>query len=307
MIYTTSPPHSTHLAGFFISKRLRVPWVADFRDPWTLNAYHGQGGLQNLLLIIEKLLEKLVLYNATFVLANTGANLRNLIKAFPDLKTDKVRLVSNGWEEFNEKETHISSEGPLTILHAGTFYPKFRPYALLEAIATWRRGFQPGVIPSLQRDQIKIILLGSKDHKTRDIVKLLGLDDIVEVQPWVDLERARRKMKSVDFLWATLGTGNEASTYIPSKIFEYMAAERPILGFFPEGEASKLIRNTNTGIVFNTDEPTAIISFLNDAIHTKRNGGLIFAPNRQMLGQYHVRKIVGGLSRILDSTLAIRS
>ena len=38
-IYTTSPPHSSHLAGLLISRKTGIPWIADFRDPWTLNAY----------------------------------------------------------------------------------------------------------------------------------------------------------------------------------------------------------------------------------------------------------------------------
>jgi len=57
-------------------------------------------------------------------------------------------------------------------------------------------------------------------------------------------------MCGADLLWASLGTGNESSTYIPSKLFEYIAAKRPIWGFFPEGEAAYLIRETNVGETF---------------------------------------------------------
>ena len=102
-IYTTSPPHSTHLAGLILKWLTGKPWIADFRDPWTLNAFHSQGRLNNALLKIEKFLEKSVLSNASCILANTTANRNNLLAAFPDLSPEKVVHIPNGWEEFIHK------------------------------------------------------------------------------------------------------------------------------------------------------------------------------------------------------------
>jgi len=99
-IYTTSPPHSTHLAGLIVSSFTGKPWIADFRDPWTLNAYREKGAIERFLLRLEKMMEQTVLKNASLVLANTKANQQNLLKAFPFLNEEKVLHLPNGWEEF---------------------------------------------------------------------------------------------------------------------------------------------------------------------------------------------------------------
>jgi hypothetical protein len=41
VIITTGPPHSTHLIGQRLNKEFQIPWVADFRDPWTTIYYNS--------------------------------------------------------------------------------------------------------------------------------------------------------------------------------------------------------------------------------------------------------------------------
>jgi len=115
---------------------------------------------------------------------------------------------------------------------------------------------------------------------------------MVDIRVRVALDEARRIMCQADLLWASLWAGKESSTYIPSKIFEYIAAERPILGFFPEGEAADLIRQTNTGIVFTSEEPEPIIRALGQALESKKKDGILYSPNEDVINQYHIRRIV---------------
>jgi hypothetical protein len=303
VIYTTSPPHSSHLTGLILSKWLRKPWVADFRDPWTLNADCDKSFLKNILLRIEKVMERGVLRNASIILANTMANRQNLLQAFPFLKEEKVFHLPNGWEEFSELDYEKRRDGPFTIVHAGTFYARFKPYALLYALAKWRNSrnseeFLPW------SDDIKVILLGSSEEETRKTVDDLGLEDFVEIRPWVGLEEARKIMCQADLLWASLGTGKESSTYIPSKLFEYIAAKRPILGFFPRGEAERLIKETGTGLVFSNDDFPAVIKSIYDAIRTKgKKEPSWFHPWENAILRYHIENIALNLALILEQSI----
>jgi glycosyltransferase involved in cell wall biosynthesis len=299
-IYTTSPPHSTHLAGLLLSKILKKPWIADFRDPWTLNAYLQKGKIQNILLRVERLLERLVYRNASVIIANTRANRRNLLDVFPWIKAEKVLYLPNGWEAFPRDKITSQLSEHLTIVHAGTFYPRFKPYALLHALAEWKEGRQPANIPALEKN-IRILILGSKDEETRRIVNQLEIQEIVEFMPWVALDEARRIMCQADLLWATLGTGKESSTYVPSKLFEYIAAGKPILGFFPAGEAEGLIRDARAGRVFTSDDPLPIIEFLNESIGIKRLGIKgEFSVNESMVDSLRIDNLVKKLAHTLD-------
>ncbi len=307
VIYTTSPPHSTHLAGLILKWITGKPWIADFRDPWTLNAFHGKGRIDHALLRIEKILEKTVLSNASCILANTTANRNNLLAAFPDLSPEKVVHIPNGWEEFaNKVDTSKRDNGTLNIVHAGIFYPLFKPYALLHALASWRKGNQPPGIPPLNGQSIRLTLLGAKEYEA-NIVKDLGLEDIVQVKSWVSQSEAQRIMSQADMLWVTLGTGKESSTYVPSKIFEYIAARKPIIAFFPEGDAAGLIRKTKTGIVFTSDDPAPIIRFLAEASNNYERFSSQYYQDESILNMHHVRYAVSQLNAKLETLAGLNN
>ena len=108
-------------------------------------------------------------------------------------------------------------------------------------------------------------------------------------------------MCQADMLLATLGTGTESATYIPSKLFEYIAAKKPILGFFPEGVACDLIRDTQTGVVFTSDDPFPVIRFLNSMIMEKRSTGIPYSPDTDVVMSYHIANRVKELSDILST------
>ena len=297
-IYTTSPPHSSHLAGLILSRMKKIPWVADFRDPWTLNAYREEKSrLDHYLTMIEKQLEKAVLKNASRILANTQANRTNLLNAFTSLNEEKVIHLPNGWEEFPNPEKYNRKDGPFTIIHAGTFYPRFKPYTLFYALAKWKKEELRHGIPPVKQGDIKVILLGARDPETAKIIQELTLEDLVEIRPWTEQEEARKMMCQADMLMASLGTGLESSTYVPSKLFEYIAAKRPIIGFFPDGEAARLIQETNSGKVFTNDDSEPILKFLSECI-TKKD--FSYSPNKEKINSYHIQQLVLKLARILD-------
>jgi len=303
-IYTTSPPHSTQLAGLALSNLSGLPWVGDFRDPWTFNVYrrhfYKEKGIDAILTRTEKAIERSVLHSMSRILVNTEANKKNLLKAFPFLGEEKVIHLPNGWEEFPAEFYRPGKKGgPLTIVHAGTFYPQFKPYGLLYALAAWQDGEGQSAMPPLKSSDIKVILLGARDEETARIVKQLNISDFVEIRPWVALDDARKIMCQADFLWASLGTGKESGTYIPSKLFEYIAAKRPIIGFFPKGEAERLITETNTGVVFRNDDHLAAMHALWSFLQSKRIKKNFYFPNKEKINKFHISIIVKQLASSL--------
>lgn len=308
-IYTTSPPHSTHLIGLLLSKLTGKPWVADFRDPWTLNAYRGKGKIENILLWIERKLEKTIYVNSSAIFVNTKANKENMLKAFPFIEKDKVIHLPNGWEEFAENNIDGEKKNEqLIIVHAGTFYPKFKPYALFYALSAWHNGDHPKTIPPLNKSNIQIILLGTKDDTTKKLIVELGLEKFVVIKPWVAQAEAQRYMRQADLLLASLGTGQESATYVPSKLFEYIAAGKPIIGFFPEGEAASLIRETGTGIIFTSDDPAPIIKTLNRLqleLGSSHQVNTLCHRREDVIASYHIGKITGRLAEILNQIVSV--
>ena len=301
-IYSTSPPHSSHLAGLFLSRMTGIPWIADFRDPWSLNTYHDGYRVKKVSREMERFLETKVYQSASAILANTNSNRLNVLKAFPFQDEKKVIHVPNTWENFPiECIPKERKNNPLTIVHAGTFYPRFKPYSLLYALASWRDGKKPREVPPLEKKDVKVILLGAKDEKTAEVVRDLRLTDLVEARPWVSLNAARKIMCEADFLWASLGTGIQSRTFLPSKLFEYIAAEKPILGFFADGEASNLIREGQVGTVFTEENHDAVIRKIYEGMCAKKQGESIeYHANQELIKSYHIERVAEKLADVLN-------
>jgi glycosyltransferase involved in cell wall biosynthesis len=301
-IYTTSPPHSTHLAGWWLSKLTGVRWVADFRDPWTQNRYHnllrGDSVLDTFLHKIETALENLVLRQASIVLTNTPSNRQQLLTNRPWLAPEKVVYMPNGWEPYTREIPLPAGDRPFTIVHAGTFYPGFKPYALLHAIALWRDVSRSpyGEFPG---HRLAVEILGDSSAATHNVISELQIEDMVTVHPWMAIDEARKRMLAADLLWATLGTGPASRSFVPSKLFEYIAADRPIIGFFPEGDAADLIRSTGTGVVLTSDHSDPVIRILSEALNGRRESVSWYKPRREVIDQYQIDALAERLAKLL--------
>ncbi len=139
------------------------------------------------------------------------------------------------------------------------------------------------------------------------MIRELELGDVVEIRQWVPLNEARAIMWHADLLWASLGTGSESSNYVPSKIFEYAAAKRPVIGFFPKGEAETLIRQLGIGIVFTEDDPRPVIGLLKDLTRNRKAAiARIYKPDPNIFQYYHARSLAERLCEILDGLAAIK-
>jgi glycosyltransferase involved in cell wall biosynthesis len=150
-------------------------------------------------------------------------------------------------------------------------------------------------------------MLGSVDSTTRSVVAELGLTDLVNFLPWTAFAAAGSLMQSSHMLWTSLGTRKEAAMSLPSKLFEYVAAGRPILGFFPEGDAASLIRGSGTGVVFTANDPDEIIRTIDSAMVMRANGRIPFySPDRSFLERYRIENVTARLANLLDQVVACR-
>jgi glycosyltransferase involved in cell wall biosynthesis len=289
-VYTTSPPHSTHIGGMLLSLLLRIPWIADYRDPWSFkpDIYRVKS---KVLKWIERAIDKRIVCTADLVITNTERARQRLLQTFPEIIQEKVVCITNGWEPLFDFEDYDFSGRQFVIMHAGTFYPKFNPYELFYALARWRVGRQPdGVSPF---EDVLVVLLGSGDAKTKKVVKDLKLDDIVEFRSYMSLHDAHKAMRKAHMLWTSLGVHKDGEMSLPSKIFEYIGVRRPIIGFFPDGDAAALIRSSGTGIVFESDDLDKIIEAIYNAIVSRRDGRMPFyEPDWNFLNMFRIDNIV---------------
>lgn len=109
LIYTCSPPHSLQLIGKRLSKYTKIPWVADFRDPWTsLVAYQGQDR-SILTMKIDTKLEGSVLQQADHLIVTCKGLKQEFIKA-NNIPEDKISVITNGYEKASQRVDNFSNK-----------------------------------------------------------------------------------------------------------------------------------------------------------------------------------------------------
>ncbi|MCA9982441.1 MAG: glycosyltransferase, partial [Anaerolineales bacterium] len=131
LIYTTSGPYSAHLAGRWLRQRTNLPWLADFRDPWS----------QNLLMpyapgyrALNARLERQVLTTADKITCVSRPWLNDLQQNLGH-SPGKFTVLPNGYDETDLETSPLPASGERFILtHIGSFYRNRRPDELIQAV-----------------------------------------------------------------------------------------------------------------------------------------------------------------------------
>jgi len=179
-------------------------------------------------------------------------------------------VISNGcdFDEFAGL-AHERSER-LRILHAGFFFGVRSPRPFLEALSRLLADR-----PEL-RDVIEARFVGGFRAADRVWAETLGLGEAVRIDGFLPHDQALAAMKQADALLLLIPRGQGLGLSVLSgKIFEYLAAERPVLALVPpEGVAADLLRSTGFARIADPDDVPAIRAQLEDLVEAWRAGGL---------------------------------
>lgn len=229
-LYSTSPYHSTHLAALALKKRLGIPWIADFRDPWATDRFTNYPTALHRRLNAAQ--ERAVVRAADAVVVISQAMRADFAARYPD-QAHKLEVIYNGYDESDFTALPPAPPGPPWVIrHLGTFYPDRRPDSFLEGLAALR-GHDPA-----RAGRVRVEFYGRHhldvEARLKALTASLGLDDLVRFFPYVSHHEALKLLGTSHGLLLVPGPG--AGT-VTGKIFEYLAARRPILAVapFPSG------------------------------------------------------------------------
>jgi glycosyltransferase involved in cell wall biosynthesis len=289
-IYSTSGPWTDHLVAMAASARSRVPWVADFRDPWTLS--HFFSAATPLHAAAHRALEREVYERADRIVVNTKTHLDQVLASFP-VARGKALHLPNGWdpEELADLPAHAPGQGRRSekrIVYAGSFYPGRGPerfYALLEEAFR----LQPEL-----RSRIAVDLYG----KTEGARVPASLADRVVEHGYVSQREANEALARADATLIVMPEG-ESSGFVPGKLFTQLFVGRPILAVTPPGDTAELVREAGGGSLVMEPESSIdlLVAWLDALVHDRLPAG--FAP--EVVARYDRRRLAGRLAEELDA------
>ena len=256
-VVTTGPPQSMHLIGLELKKALGLPWIADFRDPWTQMFYYKHLGLNARSDRKHHELERAVLDAADRVIAVTPS-VRDDFRA---LTSTPVELITNGYDEEDfSGPLPERKDGSFRVVHTGLFAADGNPLALWEALAEMCKR------DSDFRKRLQIRLSGKTDAAILQAVRDAGLGDNLLDLGYLPHSGITGEQRSADILLLPLRREPEYAKVLPGKIFEYIASGRPVLGTGqPDGEAARLLRESGAGDMFDWDDVAGPTDFLSSS------------------------------------------
>ncbi len=154
----------------------------------------------------------------------------------------------------------------------------------------------------LKADQIQFHLWGEIDPYYKKAVLDLKLEDLVSITGYKSKEATLKKLKGMDLLFLPLEKSNSPfhrNLFIPSKLFEYIGLNRPILGLCEDSEAKEILEASGLGINIHPDNENELMNFLQQLIS---NPDLLkgFVRNQHTYEKYSVQNATSKLVNILN-------
>ena len=238
-IITTGPPHSMHLIGLQLKKRIGVKWVADFRDPWTTIGYQNKLKLTSASKLKHQKLEKEVLHSADHVVATSFTTKEEFAKITPQ----PITLITNGYDD--EVIETVSLDSKFSVAHIGSLLSERNPLILWKVLSELIKEY-----PDFSEAFILHLVGTVSADVTASIIKF-GLSDYVKHHGYVSHQEAVRLQRTTQVLLLIEIDREETKSIIPGKLFEYIHAKRPILALGPENaDLFQIIEETNSGHFF---------------------------------------------------------
>jgi glycosyltransferase involved in cell wall biosynthesis len=240
VVITTSPPTSVHLVGAAVKGATGTRWIADLRDSIVANPHRRvESRLVQAKEATGHRVARLVAGYADAVTAVTdpiGEELRAL-------GADRVQTIANGCD-FEDFAGLSYEPGPrFRLTHTGSFFGRRTPRPILEALAA-------------ADADIVARFVGDFRAADREWAEGLDLGDRLELHPYLPRRRVLELQRDSEALLLLIPeAGGRGRAVLSAKVFEYLAAERPILAAVPpEGAAAELVRETGAGVVVAPDD-----------------------------------------------------
>ena len=230
VVVTTGPPHSMHLIGLALKRATGLPWVADFRDPWSTMDYLEDFGLSARSRATLQRMEREVVAEADCVLVTSPGALKEL-----GADPRKGHVLPNGWDrdDFPDRPQPKHPNPKPVLGHFGALYGARDPKDLWPALAQSGWVFRAG-------------------GQMSDALRAQASDAGVDMEWMGDLghQDAIQTMLQCDALLVAHNDSRSARSSTPGKIFECLATGLPLIVVGPaDSDLEAHCRNWNVTFV----------------------------------------------------------
>ena len=206
-IISTGPPHSMHMIALKVHRKLKIPWIADFRDPWTNIDFYHELRLSKMADKKHRRMELSVLQEASRVVCVTW-NWANDLENIGDRKVD---VITNGYDPQDFKNNDIVLDSEFSITHIGSMNKDRNPLILwtgLKSLCDESTEF---------KSKLKIRLVGQVDHSIIEAINENGLTDNLEKIDFIPHSQVVKELMSSQLLLLPINRTPNVGGVVPGQ------------------------------------------------------------------------------------------
>ncbi|HQS83349.1 MAG TPA: glycosyltransferase [Alphaproteobacteria bacterium] len=283
-IMTFGQPMSTHIAGLKLKKKFpNLTWIAHFSDPWVDNPFNDDNFWSK---FINKYYQNAVFQKADKLIFTSEEAIDLVTKNYPPSLFAKSLCLPHCFNEDLYPRLQ-PQKAPLAIRYLGNFYGERQPDSLFKALKA---------LPKNIFKDIRIELVGGSTEALEDLIKSNNLQTMVFTKAPVDYLESLKLMEESDLL-LIIDASFENSPFLPSKLIDYIGANKPIFGITPSGTSQKLIEEMGF-LVAHPKNPQEISEKLIQIIESIRSGKELNIP-ASIRNRYSINTVGAQFSHLL--------
>jgi glycosyltransferase involved in cell wall biosynthesis len=300
VLLATMPPFGVGVLASALARRYRLPWVGDWRDPWTLwrmGPFPTYAHYR-----YTKHVEGAALKSANVSVTTSHVTREDWLRLFPTLDPARVETIYNGYDTSVLDRVAAAprdTSAVKSIVYVGTFYYDPTARALLAPI--WRRAPHRWLFYTPRREdwlyrspyfflaglarlagRVRVDFAGAVPYWLPDMLRETGTERYVRLLGPVSHRDAIRLEKSADALLLTSAKVIGGRDYsIAGKLFEYIGARRPILGVLTDGAMRDIVEQTGLGVLADPDDTDAVAAAIERIVE-----GVTVSPNEEVIARF---------------------
>ena len=254
-IISTGPPHSIHLIARVLHTKFNIPWLSDFRDPWTKIFYFKHLGLSKKSLKKHKELERSVIAAADCITVVSSQMQKEFSEGEFEAFKDKVKVIPNGFDpdDFAAVSQISEAEGKFVVAHTGLMPQSANPDKLWMVLGDLAKS------DSQFKEKLMIATMGQTDESVKKDIAENGLLNNFTDLGYVPHSTSVAWQKRADILLLPLRKEQESKAILTGKFFEYLASGNNILALGPtDRDLARALEETGSGIICEFDDENSI-------------------------------------------------
>lgn len=252
----STPPHSSQLIGLKLKKKYpHLKWIADLRDPWTDIYYYKDLLHTNWAKKIDLKYEREVIEQADAILVVSNGIKEMFTDKYKNIQ-DKTYAIPNGFDEDDFKIPSNPQKNEFLISHTGTIAESYNPKIFFSAL-------EKVVSKYKDKCKIRVLFVGKTSPDFKALGATYHVSNYLEFKDYVPHQEVINFLKNTTCLLLIIAETTNQKGLLSGKLFEYLAAKKPIIAIGPKhGDAEEILNTCEAGKMFSREQEEELVNYM---------------------------------------------